>query len=105
MPQNSGKHLSRRQLLGSGVAVVVCAALGLPAPFLSAQQPSAATAEELVLINGRVHTMDRNNAVVQTVSMRNGRFVTVGGVAPRRGPGVRIIDLKGRTVVPGIIDN
>jgi predicted amidohydrolase YtcJ len=105
MSQNSGKRLSRRQLLGSGVAVGVSAVLGLPAPFLSAQQPSAATAEELVLINGRIHTMDRNNAVVQTVSMRNGRFVTAGGAAPRRGPGIRIIDLKGRTVVPGIIDN
>ncbi len=39
------------------------------------------------------------------VSMRNGRFVAVGTGAPVPGPGVRIVDLKGRTVVPGIIDN
>jgi predicted amidohydrolase YtcJ len=29
----------------------------------------------------------------------------VGGTAPKPGPGIRIIDLKARTVVPGIIDN
>ena len=33
------------------------------------------------------------------------RFSTVGGAVPRKGPGIRIIDLRGRTVVPGIIDN
>lgn len=105
MAKGSGKVLSRRQLLGSGIAVGVGSALGLPGAFTIAQQRGPAPAEELVLINGRIHTMDRNNGIVQTASMRNGRFVTVGGAAPRRGPGIRIIDLKGRTVVPGIIDN
>ena len=53
--------------------------------------------------------MDRNNAIAKTVSMRNGRFFAVGTGAPASGapvPGIRtLIDLKGRTVVPGIIDN
>jgi predicted amidohydrolase YtcJ len=48
--------------------------------------------------------MDRNNTVAETVTIRNGRFASVGGPAPRTA-GVRVIDLKGRTVVPGIIDN
>src|SRR5215471_12787466 len=104
MSKTSVKHLSRRQLLGAGVAAGVSAVLGVPA-FAAAPQQSAAPGEELALINGRIHTLDRNNTIVQTVSMRNGRFVTVGGAAPRRGPGIRIIDLKGHTVVPGIIDN
>src|SRR5207245_10340561 len=61
--------------------------------------------EEFVFVNGRIHTMDRINAIANTLSIRNGRFSAVGGAAPARGPGVRVIDLGGRTAVPGIIDN
>jgi len=105
MSKSTGKCLSRRKLIGSGIAAGAGIALGLPGVLPAAQQQSPAAADELVLVNGRIHTMDGNNSIVQTVSMRNGRFVTVGGAAPRRGPGIRIIDLKGHTVVPGIIDN
>jgi predicted amidohydrolase YtcJ len=97
--------LSRRQFLSSGIGGGIAAAVGMPATFSAAQQRAAGTVEELVLINGRIHTMDRNNTIAQSVSIRNGHFLTVGGATPRRGPGVRTIDLKGRTAVPGIIDN
>jgi predicted amidohydrolase YtcJ len=97
--------LSRRQFLSSGIGGGIAAAVGMSATFSAAQQRAAGTVEELVLINGRIHTMDRNNTIAQSVSIRNGHFLTVGGATPRRGPGVRTIDLKGRTAVPGIIDN
>jgi len=97
--------LSRRQFLHSGIGGGIAAAAGMSATFSAAQQRAAGTIEQLVLINGRIHTMDRNNTIAQSVSIRNGRFLTVGGAIPRPGPGVRIIDLKGRSAVPGIIDN
>ena len=97
--------LSRRQFLSSGIGGGIAAAVGMPAAFSAAQQRAAGTVEELVLINGRIHTMDRNNTIVQWVSIRDGRFRTVGGATPRGGPGVRTIDLKGHTAIPGIIDN
>src|SRR5262249_35422225 len=100
MRSNRFKHLSRRQLLKTSAAVLISSAIEWPR-MLSAQ----ATTEELVLMNGRIHTMDRNNAIVNTVTMRNGRFTAVGGATPRPAAGRRIIDLKGRTAVPGIIDN
>jgi predicted amidohydrolase YtcJ len=59
------------------------------------------------LVNGRIHTMDRRDSVVHSVSIKNGRFAAVGG----RGSGddhdgcTKTIDLRGRTAVPGIIDN
>ena len=104
------KGLSRRQLLGTGAAAGVAAALGLPAlePQAAAQArpaPEAPPGGEIVLVNGRIHTMDRNSTIVSTVTIRNGRFAAVGGAAPRPARGVRVIDLKGRTAVPGIIDN
>src|SRR6185503_11125314 len=110
------KRLSRRRLLGAGAAAGVAAAFGCagrpaagPAgPAGAGQAASGAaggTSQELVFINGRIHTMDRNNTVATMVSTRNGRFVAVGNSAPPGASGARIIDLKGRTVVPGIIDN
>src|SRR5215472_15202490 len=97
--------LSRRQFLSSAIGGGVAVAVGMPATFSATQQRAAGTVEELVLVNGRIHTMDRNNTIAQSVSIRNGHFLTVGGATPRRGPGIRTIDLKGRTAVPGIIDN
>jgi predicted amidohydrolase YtcJ len=105
MSNKTGKKLSRRELLAGGVAAGVSAAVGLRTGVSAVQQSGAAAAEELALVNGKIHTMDGKNTIVQSISMRNGRFVNVGGAAPKRGPGIRIIDLKGRTVVPGIIDN
>ena len=110
------KSLSRRQLLGAGASAAVAAALGCASrtatgtagPGATGQAPTGAagaTTEELVFVNGRIHTVDRNNTIATMVSMRNGRFVAVGTGAPVPEPGVRIVDLKGRTVVPGIIDN
>ena len=106
------KGLSRRQLLGAGAAAGMSAALGC-APRTAAPQGapsatpsptgSAAPAADLALVNGRIHTLDRNGTVAGHVAIADGRFVTVGDGAPPRA--ARVIDLKGRTVVPGIIDN
>ena len=97
------KGLSRRRLLGAGAAAGFATAFGGGTRTAEAGQgrgqaaPQAAAAgEELVLTNGRIHTMERNNTVVNTVTIRNGRFAAVGGAAPRPAAGRRIIDLKGR---------
>ena len=57
----------------------------------------------LALVNGRIHTMDAQSRVVQEVLIENGRFVQVGRHVDR-GPRVKVIDLRGATVIPGIID-
>jgi predicted amidohydrolase YtcJ len=74
----------------------------------SAQAPAAASAttsdEELVLTNGRIHTMDARETIARTVTIRNGRFAAVGDEPPARRGTRRVIDLRGRTVVPGLIE-
>ena len=59
---------------------------------------------ELRLVNGEIHTMDTDFSVVSAVSIANGRFVAVGD-DDASGACTRTIDLEGRTVVPGLIDN
>ena len=48
--------------------------------------------------------MDAASRVVSQVLIRNGRFAAVGNNVVRRGGGLRVVDLRGRTVIPGIID-
>src|SRR5690348_9978118 len=59
---------------------------------------------ELVLENGKIHTMDPRKPIVSSVAIADGRFIGVGREV-KRGPHCKTIDLRGRTVVPGIIDN
>src|ERR1019366_311340 len=73
---------------------------------LSGQTPALGALDEITtaLVNGRIHTMDTANKIVNTITVRHNRIVAVGGPAPKAGPGVRIINLGGRTVVPGLVE-
>lgn len=64
-----------------------------------------ANARDLRLTNGRIHTMDAKNAIVNEATIQDGRFVAVGARAARVSPCTREINLGGRTVVPGLVDN
>jgi len=85
----------------------------LPCPALLAVcwlVGSAVAAErpaELVVLNGKVRTMEPAAAVASAVGIREGKFVAVGTDAAVRafvGPATRVVDAKGRTVVPGLIE-
>ena len=63
-------------------------------------------APDIVFVNGKIHTMDDENTVASSLSIRDGRFAEVGHASRgRHGHNTKVIDLRGRTVVPGIIDN
>ena len=68
--------------------------------------PSTHPDPDLILRDGRIHTMDAKNRVVSSVAIKDGRFIEVGNVGRHHfGRETKVIDLDGRTVVPGIIDN
>ena len=63
---------------------------------------------DLILHNGRITTLDRANPEASAVSISDGKFTSVGtdnDVLSLAGPSTKIIDLKRRRVLPGLIDN
>ena len=80
--------------------VLVC--LGVSVPVVNAQQP------DHVFLNGKILTVDADFSVVEAIAVVDGRISAVGTSANIRqlaGSGTTQIDLKGRTVIPGLIDN
>src|SRR5712675_1439664 len=63
---------------------------------------------DLILHHGLFTTLDRGNPTASAVAIKDGVFIAVGHdseVMKLAGPSTRIIDLKGRRVLPGLIDN
>jgi predicted amidohydrolase YtcJ len=105
--KDTAHGFSRRRFLGRAGALGIGGALSRTLLSAQAQRPAAAGTPAdgaLVLVNGRIHTMDQNNRVVSQALIRNGRFAAVGNSVDARGGNPRRVDLKGRTVIPGIID-
>ncbi len=90
---------SRRRFLGATAAAAALSST--PLGFASQKKPRK---RDLALMNGRIHTLDRHDTVVDSVLIRDGRFVKVGGVR-HVGDEAEVINLRGRTVIPGIVDN
>jgi len=68
----------------------------------------SAAAVDTVLVNGRIVTVDDRFSVAQAVAIKDGRVAAVGTTADIQklaGPNTRKFELKGRTVIPGLIDN
>ena len=103
--QPKRKGQSRRRFLAMGAGTVALGT-GPAALVLPAQTPALGALDETTtaLVNGKIHTMDTANRVVNTITIRHNRIVAVGGPAPKAGPGVRLINLGGRTVVPGLVE-
>ena len=68
----------------------------------------ARTAPDLILFNGRFHTLDPANPVAGAVAVSRGKFSAVGidrDIRKLAGEATILIDLRGRSALPGLIDN
>jgi predicted amidohydrolase YtcJ len=95
---HDGCMFQRRIIDRLGCALVLAIALVMPA---------RAQAPDTVLVNGKVVTFD-TPAPAQALAVREGKIAAIGGNAEIRaliGPATRVIDLGGRTVIPGLIDS
>ena len=92
------RHLKTRHALATvaaiAAALVACGGGG----------PEPAT---LVLMGGRVHTMDGGRSVTSAIAVRKNQIVAVGSdsqIGDYIGPRTEVIELRGRMVLPGFID-
>src|SRR5258705_818069 len=63
-------------------------------------------APDTILVNGKLVVYD--GAPAQALAVRDGKITTIGdspGIRALAGPSTRVIDLGGRTVIPGLIDS
>ena len=109
--QADQSRVSRRQFLAGVAAAGAAGVLSVPSVASATgsaqhlQVTGGDDGSDLIFINGKIHTMDDEGTVSSSVTIRDGRFANVGPGTRARGPNTTVVNLKGRTVVPGIIDN
>ena len=68
----------------------------------------AASPADTVFTNGKVITVDAGASVAQAFAIKDGKFIYVGSTSQAMayaGPATRVVDLKGRTTIPGLADS
>src|SRR5262252_1200985 len=68
---------------------------------------SSTSSSDLILINGKIITVDAHDSIAEAVAMRDGKIVAVGTneeIRKRAAQNAKIIDLRGRAATPGLID-
>src|SRR5262245_50142455 len=71
-----------------------------------ADEDRCAGSRDVKLVNGKIHTFDAGNSIVSSVTIKNGKFAVVGDEGQSDvGPCAKVINLGGRTAIPGLVDN
>lgn len=72
-----------------------------------ASDPPVRITADTILFNGKIVTVDPSFDIEQAIAVRGERILAVGSngaIRPLAGPATKLIDLKGKTVMPGLID-
>ena len=88
--------MRRRDILKAAAGATVATAFGQNRPA------------DVVLRNGKIITLDRSSTIAQSIAIAGDRVVAVGpnaAMAAVTAPATRTIDLRGKTVIPGLIDS
>ncbi len=89
-------------------AFFVLAVAGNVSAQTPAKAPDMVLVPDIVLVNAKVLTVDAGDTIAEAVAIRGNRISAVGGSAEMKalaGEATRVIDLGGRTVIPGLIDS
>lgn len=84
------------------------AVLLLASAGLAVSSGVAQSVPDLVLTNGKIITVDERFTIAEAVAVAGERVVAVGTsaeIAALGGPDTELIDVGGRAVIPGLIDN
>jgi predicted amidohydrolase YtcJ len=70
--------------------------------------PGRAQTADLILLHGKILTLDERSSVREALAVSEGRIAALGGsmdIMKLAGRKTRVVDLRGRTVIPGLIDS
>lgn len=83
------------KLIKLGLIIVICL-------FIA----SCSKKPDVIFVNGKIYTLDKNNAVVEAIAVAEGKIVALGKSVElqEKYHDAKVIDLKGKTVYPGFID-
>ncbi len=87
---------------------IVSALLIATVAIVCSKAASAQTPADIVLLNGKVITVDDRFTIAEALAIKGERILAVGSnaeVEKHKGPHTRVVDLNHRTVIPGLIDN
>jgi len=96
------ENRSARLAIAGPYLAAILALTAAFAPRVAAQAP------ETALVNGKIIILDEHSTTAEALAVRDGNITAVGTSVDIRnltGPATRIIDLGGRTVIPGLIDS
>jgi predicted amidohydrolase YtcJ len=100
--------MRRREILkGAGTTIAVAFGPGLASKASAQTAVSSARPADIVLRNGKIITVDRNFTIAQSIAIAGDRVLAAGpdaAMAAVTAPATRIVDLRGKAVVPGLID-
>ncbi|MBI6899312.1 amidohydrolase [Pseudomonas putida] len=102
---------SRRKFLATSTVLGAAGALWSALPFTDSAHAALSgdpMTADLILFNGKLHTVDREKPTASAVAIKDGKFLAVGSDAEamaHKGAATQIIDLKQRTVIPGLNDS
>src|SRR6187455_3105342 len=75
--------------------------------FLNTRIKAPIVDADKIYINGKVLTIDSSNTVAQAVAVKDGKILEVGttnAIQKLKGKNTEVIDLGGKTLIPGFID-
>lgn len=76
--------------------------------FFAIASPAWSQNADTILMNGKILTVDSKFSIREAIAIRDGKITVVGSnsdVRKQAGTQTRVIDLQGRTVIPGLIDS
>src|SRR5437588_6759976 len=85
----------------------VLALAAVPLSFAGAR-PATAQPADIIFLNGKVVTLDEQSSLAQALAIRDDKIIATGASADivrHAGAKTRVIDLNGRTIIPGLIDS
>lgn len=84
------------------IIFTVLVLFGLSTIAQSKQSPT------LIVFNAKVHTLDNANTIAEAIAVQNGKIIKVGkssSILKLKTKNTKLVDAKGKTIVPGIFDS